>query len=204
MFNEIHMVETYLKGEKIPKRAIDDCIFQLSKYYKEHGLSKIETKIKILEWLDNNNLYFVDINNNIDNAYNTKSKLVENFSVRINKKDIDAINFAADFPTAKKVALFLLVYAKIHSDYDGNFKIRIATMSEWIGIKRENLYSRYISQLSEYGFIEVDHGSYRKYLNRKKEEKRMCMKINHELKNEGEYIIEKNEDFNKLFKEIFG
>lgn len=204
MFNEISMVETYLRGEKIPKRALDDCIFQLSKYYKEKNFSKIETKVKIIEWLKDNGLYFVDINNNIDNAYGTKSKLIGNFSVRINQEDIDAINFAADFPTAKKVALFLLIYAKIHSDKEGNFKIRIATMAEWIGIRRENLYSRYISQLSEYGFINIDNSSYKKYLNKSREEKRMSMKINHDIKNEGEFIIEKNEDFLKVFKEIFG
>lgn len=198
------MVEEYLSGNKIPVRALDDCVFQIAKYCKNKGMDRIQTKKFVLKWLNDNNLIFVDVNNNIDNAFVTKSKLREDFSIRINKKDIDAINFSADFKVSKKIALFLIVYAKINADNCGNFKIRIATMAEWVGVKRENIYSRHISPLCEYGFMEVlDHGSYRKYLNQKRDEKRMSMKINHKLENNGDYIIERNEDFEKLFKEIF-
>lgn len=204
MFNEIEMVESYLNGENIPVRALDDCIFQISKYYKEKGINKIDAKKNILKWLEENNLYFIDINNNIDNAYNTKSKLIGKFKVFINKDDINAINFAADFPTSKKIALFLTIYAKLHADESGTFKIRIATFSQWIGVRRENLYSRYLSQLAEYGFIEiVDNNTYSKYLNKKHEEKRMSIKINHKLVNNGDFFIENNKDFIDVFNRIF-
>lgn len=204
MFNEVEAVKTYLDGRNIPIRALDDCVFQIAKFFKETGATRIDTKRIILEWLDRNNLYFVDINNNIDNAYITKSKLIGDFKVYINQKDIDAINFAADFKVSKKIALFLLIYAKLHADPDGNFKIRIATMAEWVGVKRENIYARHISPLAEYGFLEVpDHGSYKKYLNHKRDEKRMSMRICHKLVNDGEYFIENNEDFESLFERIF-
>ena len=149
-------------------------------------------------------MYFVDINNNIDNAYITKSKLIGDFKVYINQADIDAINFAADFKVSKKIALFLLIYAKLHADYDGNFKIRIATMAEWVGVKRENIYARHIAPLVEYGFMEVaDHSDYKRYLNQKRDEKRMSMRICHPLVNEGQFVIENNEDFERLFQQIF-
>lgn len=198
------MVKTYLSGDKIPVRALDDCVYQIAKYTKDSGMNEIETKKLILEWIKKNNLYFNDINNNIDNAFKTKSKLKSNFKVFINSEDIDKINFAADFKTGKKVALFLLIYAKIHANQNGEFKIRISTMSEWIGIAKSNLYNRYISSLIRYGFIsQVEQKSYSKYLNQKRDEKRSYFKINHPLKNEGEFFIEKNEDFEKLFNEIF-
>lgn len=198
------MVKTYLSGDKIPVRALDDCVYQIAKYTKDSGMNEIETKKLILEWIKKNNLYFNDINNNIDNAFKTKSKLKSNFKVFINREDIDKINFAADFKTGKKVALFLLIYAKIHANQNGEFKIRISTMSEWIGIAKSNLYNRYISSLIRYGFIsQVEQKSYSKYLNQKRDEKRSYFKINHPLKNEGEFFIEKNEDFEKLFNEIF-
>lgn len=198
------MVKTYLSGDKIPVRALDDCIYQIAKYTKDSGMNEIETKKLILEWMEKNNLYFNDINNNIDNAFKTKSKLKSNFKIFINSEDIDKINFAADFKTGKKVALFLLIYAKIHANQNGEFKIRISTMSEWIGIAKSNLYNRYISSLIRYGFIsQVEQKSYSKYLNQKRDEKRSYFKINHPLKNEGEFFIEKNEDFEKLFNEIF-
>ena len=198
------MVKTYLSGDKISVRALDDCIYQIAKYTKHSGMNEIETKKLILEWMEKNNLYFNDINNNIDNAFKTKSKLKSNFKIFINSEDIDKINFAADFKTGKKVALFLLIYAKIHANQNGEFKIRIPTMSEWIGIAKSNLYNRYISSLIRYGFIsQVEQKSYSKYLNQKRDEKRSYFKINHPLKNEGEFFIEKNEDFEKLFNEIF-
>lgn len=198
------MVKTYLSGDKIPVRALDDCVYQIAKYTKDSGMNEIETKKLILEWMKKNNLYFNDINNNIDNAFKTKSKLKSNFKIFINSEDIERINFAADFKTGKKVALFLLIYAKIHANQNGEFKIRISTMSEWIGIAKSNLYNRYISSLMRYGFIsQVEQKSYSKYLNQKRDEKRSYFKINHPLKNEGEFFIEKNEDFEKLFNEIF-
>ena len=198
------MVKTYLSGDKIPVRALDDCVYQIAKYTKDSGMNEIETKKLILEWMKKNNLYFNDINNNIDNAFKTKSKLKSNFKIFINSEDIERINFAADFKTGKKVALFLLIYAKIHANQNGEFKIRISTMSEWIGIAKSNLYKRYISSLMRYGFIsQVEQKSYSKYLNQKRDEKRSYFKINHPLKNEGEFFIEKNEDFEKLFNEIF-
>ena len=198
------MVKTYLSGDKIPVRALDDCVYQIAKYTKDSGMNEIETKKLILEWMKKNNLYFNDINNNIDNAFKTKSKLKSNFKIFINSEDIDKINFAADFKTGKKVALFLLIYAKIHANQNGEFKIRISTMSEWIGIAKSNLYNRYISSLMRYGFIsQVEQKSYSKYLNQKRDEKRSYFKINHPLKNEGEFFIEKNEDFERLFNEIF-
>ena len=97
MFNEVEAVKAYLGGKKIPTRALDDCIFQIAKFFKEQGATRIETKTIIKEWLKTYDLYFVDINNNIDNAYITKSKLIGDFKVYINQADIDAINFAADF-----------------------------------------------------------------------------------------------------------
>lgn len=204
MFNEVEAVKAYLGGKKIPIRALDDCIFQIAKFFKEQGATRIETKTIIKEWLKTYDLYFVDINNNIDNAYITKSKLIGDFKVYINQADIDAINFAADFKVSKKIALFLLVYAKLHADYDGNFKIRIATMAEWVGVKRENIYARHIAPLVEYGFMEVaDHSDYKRYLNQKRDEKRMSMRICHPLVNEGQFVIENNEDFERLFQQIF-
>lgn len=204
MFNEIEAVKDYLGGKKIPVRALDDCVFQIAKFMKEEGATRIDTKVVVKEWLTRCGLYFVDINNNIDNAFITKSKLIGDFKVYINQADIDAINFAADFKVSKKIALFLLIYAKLHADHDGNFKIRIATMAEWVGVKRENIYARHIAPLVEYGFIEIpDHNTYSKYLNKKRDEKRMSMRICHPLVNDGEYFIENNEDFESLFNRIF-
>lgn len=204
MFDEVKMVESYLNGEHIPNRALDDCVFQIAKYTKEKGLNEIETKKIVLQWLKDNDLYFVDINNNIDNAFKTKSKLVDGFHVEINQEDIDRINFSADFPTSKKVALFLLIYAKVHSNSDGEFRIRIATMAKWIGIDRTNLYKRYINPLITYGFMEqVEQKEYSKYLTQKRDEKRCIFKMPYKLVNEGKFIIEHNEDFENLFNQIF-
>lgn len=204
LFDEVKMVESYLNGENIPERALDDCVFQISKYLKERGFDQIETKKIILQWLKENDLFFVDINNNIDNAFKTKSKLVDGFHVEINSDDIERINFSADFLTSKKVALFLLVYAKVHANQEGEFRIRIATMSKWIGIDRANLYKRHINPLITYGFIEnVEQKDFSKYTSQKREEKWCNLRIKHALVNHGDYIIEKNEDFENLFKRIF-
>lgn len=204
MFDEVRMVESYLKGEHIPERALDDCVFQIAKYAKDHNLDQIETKRIVLQWLKDNNLYFVDINNNIDNAFKTKSKLVDGFHVEINDDDIDKINFSADFPTSKKVALFLLIYAKIHANKEGEFRIRVATMSKWIGIERANLYRRHIKTLVTYGFIEVvEQKEFTKYTSQKREDKWCNLRIKHNIVNEGKYVIERNEDFEELFNTIF-
>ena len=204
MFNEEEMVRSYLSGKKIPKTALDDCVFFISKYYKQQGLNQIDVKKNILYWLKENNLYFKDINNNIDNAFLTKTKLVDNFDVKINQDDINRINFVADFENSKKVALFLLIYAKIHSKDNGVFKIRVATMAEWININKTNLYRRYFKPLITYGFIEgFEQKSYNKFLIQKREEKRMPFKMLHHITNNGEYSICRNEDFEELFKEIF-
>lgn len=204
LFNEEQMVESYFRGENIPKRALDDCVFQIAKYCKERGKNEIETKTVILQWLSDNHLFFTDINNNIDNAFKTKTKLTGSFCVYINSTDIERINFAADFKQSKRVALFLLIYAKLHADANGEFKIRVSTMSEWIGIDRSNLYKRHISPLITYGFLEaVEQKSYNKYLNQKREEKRYRFRIPYKLVNEGEYCITRNDDFQMLFNRIF-
>lgn len=204
MFNEVEMVRSYLSGVNIPKRALDDCVFQISKYTKENGMNEIDTKKEILEWLRNNNLHFLDISNNIDNAFKTKAKLIGDFSVRINQTDIDKINFAADFQTSKRVALFILIYAKLHANDNGEFKIRVSTMSEWIGIDRANLYKRHITPLITYGFLEnMEKSSYSKYLNQSRDEKRGSFRVPYRLENSGDFIIERNEDFQSLFDKIF-
>ena len=77
-------------------------------------------------------------------------------------------------------------------------------MAEWVGVKRENIYARHIAPLVEYGFMEVaDHSDYKRYLNQKRDEKRMSMRICHPLVNEGQFVIENNEDFERLFHQIF-
>lgn len=204
LFNEVAMVESYFAGVNIPKRALDDCVFQIAKYCKDLGKNEIETKSIILDWLKRNNLYFTDINNNIDNAFKTKTHLIGDFCIYVNEEDIKRINFAADFKQSKKVALFMLIYAKLHADSSGEFRIRISTMAEWIGIDRSNLYRRHISQLITYGFIEqVEHKGYMKYLGQKREEKRSRFKMTYNIENIGEYCITKNEEFQDLFNRIF-
>lgn len=205
MFNEIEAVKTYLEGDKIPLGAIDDCVFQIAKFCKDKGMGKIETKTLVLDWIKRNNLRFIDINNNIDNAYMTKSRLSGDFKIYINQQDIDRINFAADFSVSKKIALFLLVYAKINADPTGRFSIRIATMAEWVGVSKSNIYNRHIKPLIEYGFMEnMKDWSYVKYLKNKREEKYMELRIAHRLVNDGDFFIERNEDFDSLFAKIFG
>lgn len=203
MLNEIEAVKSYLNGKYISPRAIDDYIYQISKYYKEQGKEKYEVRIIILNWLKENNLHFRDINNNIDNAYETKTKLKGDFKIYINKNDIECINNSADFNTVKKIALFLTIYSKINSDQDGWFKIRVSMLSEWAHSPFGKLNQR-INQLCDYKFVEVpDHGGYEKYLRSKNGDKRMKMKICHEVINDGTYCIENNEDFENLFNRIF-
>lgn len=204
MFNEIEAVQSYLRGERIPLGAIDDCVFQIAKFCKDRDMGKIETKSLIIDWMKRNGINFTDLNNNIDNAYMTKSKLSGQFRVGINEEDINRINFAADFAITKKIALFLLVYAKIYADSDRKFNIRIATMAEWVGVAKTNIYNRHIKPLVEYGFMDnLKDWSYVKYLKNKREDKRMELKINHKLINDGDYFIERNEDFDELFHQIF-
>lgn len=156
MFNDRLMVETYLNNKKINPKALGDIIHLLSKYYiKEEKMDCIQAKAKVLEWLDNNDLYFNgDLNKAVIDAGKDKKPLTEKMPIWISSEDIKIIKNTVYTKNGRKVALFLLCYAKMYADNDRIFSIRISTMAKWIGIDKSNLYGRYLKELIDFGYVK--------------------------------------------------
>lgn len=156
MFNDRLMIETYLNNKKINPKALGDIIHLLSKYFiKEQNMDCIQTKNKILEWLDENNLYFNgDLNKAVIDASRDRKSFTEKESIWINSEDIKIIKNTVYNKNSRKVALFLLCYAKMYADKERIFSIRVSTMAKWIGINKSNLYGRYLKELMEFGYVK--------------------------------------------------
>lgn len=150
------MIEKYLNNKYINKQALGDIIHLLAKYYiQEKGLDCVQTKKILLAWLEDNNLYFNgDLNRAVIEAGRDTTPFKEKESIWINTEDIKIIKDTVYSRNGRKVALFLLCYAKMYADKDRIFSIRISTMAQWIGINKSNLYGRYIKELIDFGYIK--------------------------------------------------
>ena len=203
MFNEFDEVQEYLAGRKVTKYCLDEYIFKIARYLKEEGKSAHYAKDFVANWLNKFGYKFANYNLTIMNAYDKRGKMKRNFCVRINNEDIKRIKYAADYTRSRRLALFLLVYAKIHADHDGNFRIRLPMVAEWLGIDRSHLYSRHLKELLSFGFIEKTDKD-KDYAKNTADGRFAHLRITYELSNTGDYVIERNEDFDKLYREIFG
>lgn len=156
MFNDRLMIEKYLDNKYVNPKALGDIIHLLCKHYiHEQGMDCIQAKQQILQWLETNDLYFNgDINKAVIEAGKDKKPLKEKEPIWINSEDIRIIKETVYTKNSRKVALFLLCYAKMYADRDRIFSIRISTMAKWIGIDKSNLYGRYIKELIDFGYIK--------------------------------------------------
>ena len=76
-------------------------------------------------------------------------------------------------------------------------------VAEWLGIDRSHLYSRHLKELLSFGFIEKTDKD-KDYAKNTADGRFAHLRITYELSNTGDYVIERNEDFDKLYREIFG
>lgn len=203
LFNEFEEVREYLDGKKVTKYCLDEYVFKIARYLKEEGYTERNAKDFVSEWLNRFGYHFSNCNLTIMNAYAKRGKMKRDFCVRINDEDIEKIKYAADYKRSRKLALFLLIYAKIHADHDGNFRIRLPMVGEWLGIDRSHLYTRHLKELISFGFVEKTDAD-KDYAKNSTDGRFAHLRITYELSNTGEYVIEHNEDFDKLYNEIFG
>lgn len=203
MFNEFEEVQEYIAGKKVTRYCLDEYIFKIARYMKEEGKPAQYTKDFVAKWLDGLGYWFANYNLTIMNAYAKRGKMKRDFCVHINNEDIEKIKYAADYGRSRRLALFLLIYAKIHADHDGNFKIRLPMVSEWVGIDRSHLYARHLKELVCFGFVEKTDSD-KDYAKNTADGRFAHLRITYELSNTGDYVIERNEDFDKFYHEIFG
>jgi hypothetical protein len=155
LINEIQRAEELLNGRKFNDSYFFSAYCVLIRYYKYHGLSKDKTKENILEW-ENKFCYdrYFDLTNAIDRVYDINDEFKKDVRVNISKKDIEEINFRFDSINMKKIAFAMLCYAKVKANKDGVFYINFGELSEWIYISSNNIHSRYMKDLEQWGYIE--------------------------------------------------
>jgi hypothetical protein len=139
----------------------------------------------------------------IDRVYRDEYTL-RDVEVMINEQDIEKINFVTDNKKTKLVALAFVCYAKAHKGSDNVFNLSSTSLADWVDINRKTLMSIHVKELMDYGFLNlVERSVQKRNWDQPLDKQASAYKINYELCNSGEYILEKN-DIKGLFDKIFG
>ena len=193
----------YINGNDISKNNLYRICYLMIKWYKEDGLSKFEIRQKIYDWAEEKFYIKYNVNDIIDRVFDSKLPGLKSMIVKINKQDIKNINKRFDNKTTKFVALAMLCYAKAHANRDGEFNISSVSMSSWLNMNRKTLRHKYIKELVEYEYLtEVAKPENNKKWANVYEEQSIRYKINVQLHNSGEVVLENN-DIRILFDELF-
>lgn len=210
MINEIQRAEELLNGVPFKKEYFFTAYCILVKYYISMDFKPYDVKLKILEWEEkfNHKRYF-ELDEVIEKYYKDKVKLKGSFEVNISEKDILEIKKRFDNKNKRKVAFAMLCYAKINADKKGCFYMSFPELSQWIGITRENIHNRYLIYLINFEYIEKVKNNKSTFIWDKEKNKNFYkttrFKINVNFNNniDGKWILKDNNDFLKLFDEIF-
>lgn len=217
MVNELIEVQEILDGKHIDRDYLFRPCFMLAKWYKQQGLSYLETRIKIFEWGKKYNIY-IDcyLAHIIDKATKDKRPLRgEDTVVYINDDDIAEIErrFDKRCGNDRKTALALLCYAKASADKDGVIYLPQTALAQWLDIPRPNLNSRHLKNLVDLEYIKrLDDKTTGRYARSAwskvtKDENRIYQKSTEfqmlvPLENNGDYKLEDN-NIQKLYEEVF-
>lgn len=206
MINETILVQQYLDGNNITKNCLYRICFFLAKWYKQQGVKdKFQIRSNIFEWANKYGIYLsFNLNMCIDNAMTDTRRLTENVTVRISNEDVLEITKRFDNKKTRKVALAILCYAKTFADSNGEFKISLTALSDWVHIDPANMGSRYFRELIDYDYLSKIEAGTTKHTcwNNSAKTKMNKYKIVVPIRNTGDYILEDN-NIDKLYDEIF-
>lgn len=166
MINETLEVKEYLNGENINKDCLYRICYLLSKYCKENGIvDKLDIREFIFDWANLQKINIsISLNNCITNAVNDKKRLTNNNFIYISETDIEEIKKRFDTKNSRLLSLSLLCYAKQFADSNNEFEISLASLSNWTGIIRQHISSRYIPELIDFRYIsKVRSGSVKSF-----------------------------------------
>ena len=200
MINEVVEVKEYLEGKNINKKNIYRMCYLLSKWYKENGMTHEEIRNSIFKWANSYGIYIThNLNNIIYLALEDKLRLKDNIQIKINNGDIEEIKRRFDTKNTRLVALSLLCYAKAHADRDKLFSISLKALSCWIGITAQNLSTRYIKELYDFGYLDINRTTFKYDY---KTVKQNIYKLKVDIHNNGNYLLVDN-NIMDLYSKIF-
>lgn len=209
LIDEVYEVQEYLNGKKVSERGRYRAAYYIARWYTQEGLDFRETRNKVYDWAKStNNFIKYNVNDIVTGARQCQERLKDNITLRISEADVNRIVELFDSDKARKLALSLLCYAKVYANRDGEFTISMSALSEWIGISRTSVSSKYLPELEALGYItRLDNTQpstrwhHRQPVQTNKF-KSIRLKINTSLYNAGRFRLIHN-DIDKLYDEIF-
>lgn len=208
LINEVCEVKNYLSGRPVSGRGTYRAVYQLARWYTQEGLSFQEIREYIIDWLRScGHTPQNDINAIIQKARKEKTPL-KNIDVYINRTDIQRIRDVSTSNPVKKLALALLCYAKVYADKYNRFSISITALSDWCGITRQHISTRYLPELIKTGYVSKDanNGNGASWYDKKRQtgarHAPIQLRINVPVHNSGQFMLEEN-DFDALYQRTF-
>lgn len=203
LIDESVVVRNLLDGKHIHKKCLYRNCYLLAKYYKQQGYDQMAIREAIFDWGNKYGVYIsYNLNNIIRNAMKDKQRLRDNVIVHISDDDIENIVRRFDGKNVRKVALALLCCAKATADRDGEFCVSSVSLGAWVGIANSNIISRYLPELSDFGYVRKVESKAAFSWDKDDKYKQTHLKMLVPFSNTGEYVLEEN-DIHKLYKECF-
>lgn len=206
MIDEVAEVKLYLDGEHLedPKTIYRAC-YMVTKYYKQLGLSSVDTFHKVAEWVRKYNLTFdFPLINCVSAAYDNDHVLRSGSVVKISREEADCIRAYSRNRADRRVALALMCCAKGYAGKDGTFVASSSALASWLGMDAGNLQRRQLKHLREYGFAEqlANRGTLRGWKkNYYRQSYRFRLLVPYGK--DGEWELVQN-DIRSLYEQIFG
>lgn len=203
MINEYLEVQDYLAGRRINPSCLYRICWLLAKWYREQGLTSLETRDAIFKWAMDNELYIeFSVTGLVYGVYEKEEKLRDSSGVVIYTADRDEILRRFDTHNTKLIALAVLCYAKAYADNEKCFNLSLAALSEWTGVNRSTLISRYMPLLKSFEYIDTVQREAR--WNDKKMQKANVYKLLVPIVSRGEQLgVLQDNDIQKLYAVVF-
>lgn len=156
MINELMDVKKYLNGEDLNHDIEYRICLLLSKWFYQNGATTCEDiREQLKKWAKQYEFFFtVSMNSIAERVISENMNFLGNCSVYVNKDDINIIIKKFDTYEERIVALAVLCYAKIYKDSNGDFKLSISSLANWLGMERKTV-SKYIRKLCDFDFIKL-------------------------------------------------
>lgn len=154
MINEKLEVVEYLNGTNIKKQNLYRMCYLIAKYYRDEGVSALDTRQKIFEWANSHGLYIKFNLNDILNIVFLRDTdpLFEGGDIYFSDNDFEQIKLRFDNNKVKLAAMAILSYAKARSSSSGEFQFSGSAMATWIGVSKSSMF-KYIQELVLMGFM---------------------------------------------------
>lgn len=168
MINEQQEISDILNGRRIDPRHTYRTCYLLAKHWKEQGCSMPETVENIFNFGKTHNVYFTqNIVNLAQKAYTDNKPLRGEAKIYVSQHDLDIIR--QKFFGKKNeslIAFAFLMYAKMFADENGKFNISMVGFSQWVGISKNHIYSRYLKNLIMMEYIRYSDPPTTRFLKR--------------------------------------